>query len=103
MAARAGHRHRAGLPPPRPAAQPALCSLWQAGVTPPPGREPTAWGTTRRLQALMNRGWSARAIQAVSGIPVGQVTAAVRGQRRASRGLDRRVAAAYELLWDQPP
>jgi hypothetical protein len=72
-------------------------------MTRPPEHEPTAWGTTRRLQALASRGWSAQAIQAATGIPGRQVTAAISDRRDVMPGLDRQVAAAYERLWNRPP
>jgi len=66
--------------------------------------EPTRWGTTRRLQALASRGWSPEAIDDATGLAAASVTAAVSGQPGTAPALDARaVAAAYDLLWDQPP
>jgi hypothetical protein len=72
-------------------------------MTRPPDHEPTAWGTTRRLQALASRGWSPQAIQAATGIPAGKITAAIGDHHAAGPGLDHQVAAAYQLRWNRPP
>jgi hypothetical protein len=68
-----------------------------------PRPEPTRWGTQRRLQALASRGWSPHAIQKATGIPAADITAAASDPRQTWPGLDRQVAAAYELLWNQQP
>jgi hypothetical protein len=66
--------------------------------------QPTPQGTRRRLQALMNRGWSPQAIQAATGIPAARITAAVTGRRQPALALDdHQVAAAYDRLWQRPP
>lgn len=64
-------------------------------------REPTGWGTQRRLQALASRGWSPRALQEATGIPAADITAATGDARQTWPALDRQVAAAYERLWNQ--
>ena len=69
----------------------------------PPRREPTGWGTQRRLQALASRGWSPRALQKAAGIPAADITAATSDPRNSWPGLDRQVAAAYDQLWNQQP
>lgn len=68
-----------------------------------PSQEPTGWGTQRRLQALARCGWSPYAIQRATGIPAANIVAAIRDRRETWHGLDRRVAAAYDLLWNQRP
>jgi hypothetical protein len=72
-------------------------------MTTRPDPEPTGWGTQRRLQALASRGWSARAIQAATGIPARRIAGALTGERATSRDLNLRVAAAYNQLWDRQP
>jgi hypothetical protein len=68
-----------------------------------PGRpDPTPAGTRRRLQALMNRGWSPAALEQAAGLPAAAVSAVVAG-RRGARLVDRQVAAAYDQLWNQDP
>jgi hypothetical protein len=68
-----------------------------------PEWEPTSWGTQRRLQALTSRGWSPHAIQRVTGIPAADIAGAIRDRRETWQSLDRRVAAAYNLLWNRQP
>jgi hypothetical protein len=66
--------------------------------------EPTPWGTRRRLQALMNRGWSPQALQAATGLPAKAITETVTSKMQPSPGLDdRRVAAVYEWAWQRHP
>jgi hypothetical protein len=65
--------------------------------------QPSRWGTQRRLQALASRGWSPRAIQAATGIPARRITTALAGRHARSDDLNRRVAAAYDQLWDKQP
>jgi hypothetical protein len=66
--------------------------------------QPTPWGTRRRLQALMNRGWSPRALQDATGLPGALITAAVAGKNEPGSGLDdRHVAAVYDWAWQRPP
>jgi hypothetical protein len=65
---------------------------------------PSPTGTQRRLQGLMNRGWSPEAIEAATGIKATAIATMVSDRRNSTATLDdRRVAAAYDLLWDQPP
>lgn len=68
-----------------------------------PSPEPTGWGTQRRLQALARRGWSPYAIQRATGIPAADIVAAIHDRRETWHGLDRHVAAAYDLLWNRRP
>lgn len=66
-------------------------------------REPTGWGTQRRLQALASRGWSPLAIQKATGIPAADLTGALKDWRETWQALDRQVAGAYEMLWNRQP
>lgn len=68
-----------------------------------PDPEPTGWGTQRRLMALASRGWSADAIQAATGIPAADLAAAIRDRRETWPSLNRRVAVAYDQLWNRQP
>jgi len=69
-----------------------------------PHPEPSPTGTQRRLRSLMNRGWSPEAIEAATGITAAAVIATLSDRRSPATVLDdRQVAAAYDLLWDQPP
>src|SRR5258708_2275437 len=73
-------------------------------MTDSPHPEPSPTGTQRRLQGLMNRGGSREAIEAATGIKATAIPATVSDRRTPPSALDdRRVAAAYDLLWDQPP
>ena len=72
-------------------------------MSPQQRREPSGWGTQRRLQALASRGWSPLAIQKATGIPAADLTAAVSDPRQSRPSLDRQVAGAYDLLWNQQP
>ena len=65
--------------------------------------QPSAWGTQRRLMALMNRSWAPEAIERVSGIPAAEITTALCGRETIGRVLAGQVAAAYDMLWDKPP
>lgn len=66
--------------------------------------EPSSAGTRRRLQALMNRGWSPEAIEAAAGINAHDITTTVRDRRQLTAMLDdHQVAHVYDLLWDRPP
>jgi hypothetical protein len=65
--------------------------------------QPSAWGTQRRLMALMNRSWAPQAIQRATGIPAAEITNALTDHAAISPGLAERVAAAYDRLWDQQP
>jgi hypothetical protein len=65
--------------------------------------QPSAWGTQRRLMALMNRSWAPQAIEHATGIPAVGITAALSDRETISPALDGQVAAAYDLLWDKPP
>ena len=65
---------------------------------------PTPWGTRRRLQALMNRGWSPRTLQTATGLRGGLITAAVLASRKPVAALDDHyVAAVYDWAWQRPP
>lgn len=68
-----------------------------------PRPEPTGWGTQRRLMALASRGWSPDAIQAATGIPAADLAAAMHDRRETWLSLNRRVAVAYNLLWNRQP
>lgn len=86
---------------PRPAADTGRRSARPDAETSRP--QPTALGTQRRLQALMNRSWSPQAIERATGIPAIEIARALADQRGTSPALDERVAAAYDRLWNQPP
>src|ERR1022692_1931308 len=73
------------------------------GSGPRAGVPPTPVGTQRRIRALMNRAWSPPAIEAVTGIPAGDVLRALRDRRNVSRELAQQVADAYEGLWNRQP
>lgn len=68
-----------------------------------PRPEPTGWGTQRRLMALASRGWSPDTIQAATGIPAADLAAAIRDRRETWPSLNRRVAVAYNQLWNRQP
>jgi hypothetical protein len=70
----------------------------------PPVPEPSPSGTQRRLQALMNRGWSPEAIAGAAGINALCIITTVHDRRHLATELDdHEVANAYDLLWDRPP
>ena len=69
-------------------------------------REPsrlTPAGTQRRLQALMSRGWSPETIERAIGLPAMESARALEDRRGISAEAAKRVAAAYDRLWDRPP
>jgi hypothetical protein len=51
----------------------------------------------------MNRSWSPQAIEQATGIPAAEITRALADRQGTSPGLDDRVAAAYDRLWNKPP
>jgi len=63
----------------------------------------SAWGTQRRLMALMNRSWAPEAIERATGIPAAEITSALAARHALCPGLAARVGAAYDCLWDKQP
>ena len=88
---------------PEPAGHHRHVDRGRPGMTRPPHPEPTAWGTQRRLRALASRGWSPQAIESATGIPAGDVAAAISEQRTFDPDLGHQVLAAYNQLWNQQP
>jgi hypothetical protein len=65
--------------------------------------QPTAWGTQRRLRALMNRSWSPPALEQATGISATVITTILNGGRTPGRAVNECVATAYERLWNKTP
>jgi hypothetical protein len=73
-------------------------------MTEPARPQPTPWGTQRRLQALINRGWSPQALQDATGLPARLTLAAVTARHLPAADLDdQMVAAVYDWAWQRPP
>ncbi len=66
-------------------------------------REPTPVGTQRRLQALMSRSWSLRAIAQAGGLRAPQLERALENPATITPKLAADVSAAYDRLWDATP
>lgn len=66
-------------------------------------REPTPIGTQRRLQALMSRSWSLRAIARAGGLRAPQLARALENLDVITPKLAREVSAAYDRLWQTEP
>jgi hypothetical protein len=104
-------RRRAGLAGPQ---QPGRAPAVPAPAAALPGRDtapdaeparpqPTAWGTQRRLRALMNRSWSPPALEQATGISATVITTILHGSRTPGRAVNECVATAYERLWNKTP
>lgn len=64
-------------------------------------QQPTPEGAQRRLQALANRGWTARQIEQATGLPASVAARALERTAGISRDSAARIAQAYDRLWDK--
>ena len=64
---------------------------------------PTGIGAQRRLRALAARGWGPEAIQAVTGLPAGDIRRGLADPRRIPLSLPQAAARAYDQLWNTAP
>ncbi|BCK73946.1 hypothetical protein Srufu_078990 (plasmid) [Streptomyces libani subsp. rufus] len=80
----------------------AVMGYWPALEDFPDASRIDPTGTRRRVQALMTRGWSMRALAAQEGVLEDSFSRALRASR-VTACFARMVAALYDRLWDKTP